>query len=55
MEVKCSLCGCKEKITKVHKDYCRLARGENIVYVCEICRTRLHLQAVKSQKEEKPI
>lgn len=55
MEIKCSLCGRKEEISKVHKDYRKLARDKNAVYACEICRTRLHLQAIRSQKPERPI
>ncbi|NLW07475.1 MAG: DUF2197 domain-containing protein [Clostridia bacterium] len=55
MEIKCSFCGKKEVITKVHKDYRKLARGKNVVYTCETCRARLHFQAVRSQQPQKPI
>ncbi|WP_338825371.1 DUF2197 domain-containing protein [Neomoorella humiferrea] len=55
MEVKCALCGRKEEITKVHKDYRRLAKDKNAVYTCEICRARLRYQAMQTQKPEKPL
>jgi len=55
MEVKCALCGRKEEITKVHKDYQKLARDKNAVYTCEICRARLRYQATRQQKSERPI
>ncbi|MDK2821072.1 MAG: hypothetical protein PWP31_1037 [Clostridia bacterium] len=55
MEVKCSICGRKEKITKVHKDYTKLARDTKAVFTCELCRSRLRYQALQSQKPERPI
>ncbi|GEA15108.1 MAG: hypothetical protein PWR22_247 [Moorella sp. (in: firmicutes)] len=55
MEVKCSLCGRKEELTKVHKDYRKLARDKNAVYTCETCRARLRYQALQAQRPEKPL
>ncbi|AKX93682.1 DUF2197 domain-containing protein [Neomoorella thermoacetica] len=55
MEVKCALCGRKEEITKVHKDYQKLARDKDAVYTCEICRARLRYQAVQQQKPQRPL
>ncbi len=55
MEVKCVMCGRKEEITKVHKDYRRLAREKNAVYTCETCRARLRYQAQQAQKTAKPL
>ena len=55
MDVKCSMCGKIDGITKIHKDYQKLAKQPESVYVCELCKAKLKFQAVQSQKNPKPI
>ncbi|GAW91405.1 DUF2197 domain-containing protein [Calderihabitans maritimus] len=55
MEVKCSLCGHKDEITKVHKDYQRIAKNPTATFICERCSTRLQVQAQEWQKPKKPM
>jgi len=55
MEVRCTLCGKVDTITKVHKDYIKLARQTKNTYVCELCHNRLRYQAVEHGKPKKPI
>ncbi|MDN5348029.1 MAG: hypothetical protein PWP65_1593 [Clostridia bacterium] len=52
MEVKCIICGRKEIITKVHKDYRKLARNQT-VFTCEICREKIKFEANKLQKKSR--
>ncbi|NLO89297.1 MAG: DUF2197 domain-containing protein [Clostridia bacterium] len=54
MEVKCTLCGRIDKITKIHKDYFKIAR-ENASYVCEMCEKRVRYHAVEFNKPRKPM
>lgn len=53
MEVKCSICGKKEEITKIHKDYQKLAANPELHYVCWNCENRMRFQAQKMQKPRK--
>ncbi len=55
MEVKCSLCGKKEVITEVHKDYERLSKNPKTVYFCQMCLARLQYDALEYNKPKKPI
>lgn len=55
MEVKCSVCGKKETITKIHQEYQKLAKQPEALYVCEFCKFRINFQAKESQKQPKPI
>ena len=55
MDVKCSMCGKMDSITKIHKDYQKLAKEPNAFYVCELCKFRLKNQATNTQKEHKPL
>ena len=45
MQVKCSLCGKVEEITKIHKDYAKLAKNQSAPYFCEYCSFRVKTQA----------
>lgn len=55
MQVKCSLCGKVEVITKIHKDYAKLAKNKSAPYFCEYCTFRVKTQAKESQFPPKPI
>lgn len=55
MEVKCVICGKREEIGKIHKDYDRLARDPKGLYICYFCSTRVHKQAKDSLKAPKPM
>lgn len=55
MKVRCSLCGAKQEISKIHKDYQRLAREPEAVFICNQCSHRVHFQAKEYQKPQKPI
>ena len=54
MEVKCSLCGKTDVITKIHKDYIKIARNK-ATYICEMCQNRIRYQAVEQNKPKKPM
>ena len=54
MEVKCSLCGKTDEITKIHKDYIKIARMKT-TYICEMCQNRVRLNAMDKNKPVKPI
>lgn len=55
MEVKCSMCGKIDSITKIHKDYQKLAKESDALYICALCKFRLKNQATNIQKEHKPL
>ncbi|NLL18945.1 MAG: DUF2197 domain-containing protein [Clostridia bacterium] len=55
MKVRCSLCGAEQEITKIHKDYQRLAREPEAVYICNYCSRRVQYQAKETQKPQRPI
>lgn len=48
MRVKCVLCGKEEDISKLHKDYKKLAANPNATYFCEVCSMKLSNQASKN-------
>ena len=54
MEVRCSLCGKKNEINKMHKDYEKIARQKS-TYVCEICENKLRYNAWERNNPPKPI
>ncbi|HBT20040.1 MAG TPA: DUF2197 domain-containing protein [Peptococcaceae bacterium] len=54
MEVKCALCGRVDVITKIHKDYFKIARQKGS-YICEMCEKRVRYQAVECNKPKKPM
>lgn len=55
MEVRCALCGKKEIITEVHKDFERLTKKPKTIYICEQCNAKLQYEAVEYNKPRKPI
>lgn len=55
MEVKCTLCGKKIEISKIHKDYQRLARDPNSKYICWNCENRVKVHASEKYKPRKPM
>ncbi|MGB9887560.1 MAG: DUF2197 domain-containing protein [Moorellales bacterium] len=55
MEVRCSLCGRREEITKIHKDYQKLAANPGTPYICSRCSRKVQYEAVEEQKVPKPI
>lgn len=55
MEVRCTLCGRREELTKIHKDYQRLAANPKGLYICARCSQRVQFEATEEQKPPKPI
>lgn len=56
MLVKCSLCGLKEEISKIHKDYQRFASNPQGIYICFKCNNSVKISAsVTLKKETKPL
>ncbi|MGI6552230.1 MAG: DUF2197 domain-containing protein [Bacillota bacterium] len=55
MQIKCSLCGAVQEITKIHKDYQRLAKDPQGVFICHTCENKVRFQAAELQKPGKPI
>jgi len=55
MEVRCKICANVEEISKVHKDYQRLANAPKEVYVCRKCSKKIQYQAKQEQEPKKPI
>jgi uncharacterized protein YlaI len=54
MDVKCSLCGKTDEITKIHKDYIKIARM-NTTYICEMCQNKVRFGAMEKNKPKKPM
>lgn len=52
MKVTCTLCGQSEDISKLHKDYRRIAENKDAVYICSACDIKTKKQALKSKKHE---
>jgi uncharacterized protein YlaI len=44
LEVRCALCGKREVITDVHKDFDRLEKDPKVTYFCEMCLSKLQFQ-----------
>jgi uncharacterized protein YlaI len=55
VQVKCSLCGKVDNITKIHKDYNQLAKNKDKAYFCEQCSFKVKFQAKEIQIPPKPI
>ncbi|MGI6678759.1 MAG: DUF2197 domain-containing protein [Dehalobacterium sp.] len=55
MQVKCSLCGKVEEITKIHKDYSKIAKNKDSSYFCSRCSMRVKYQAKCAQDIPKPM
>lgn len=54
MEVRCSLCGKIDEITKMHKDYIPIAR-QKTTYVCEMCQHKVRFNAMEQNRPKKPM
>jgi len=50
VEVSCKVCGKKEEISKVHKDYAKIANKSSEVYICETCSRRLSFEAARNNE-----
>lgn len=55
MQIKCCLCGRMIEISKVHKDYQRLANDPGEKYICDQCLNKVQLEARETQKPSKSI
>jgi uncharacterized protein YlaI len=55
VEVRCSVCGRREELTRIHKDYQRLMANPKSVYICARCSQRIQFEATEEQKTPKPI
>ncbi|HHW07975.1 MAG TPA: DUF2197 domain-containing protein [Clostridia bacterium] len=55
MKVRCSICGREQEISKIHKDYQRLARDPQAAFVCNLCTNRVQYQAREAQKPLRPV
>ncbi|MHB1421161.1 MAG: DUF2197 domain-containing protein [Bacillota bacterium] len=56
MQVRCTICGQQSELNKIHKDYQKLAKDPQAVYICFNCNNRLQIQArEKQQKTTKPL
>ncbi|HHY59216.1 MAG TPA: DUF2197 domain-containing protein [Clostridia bacterium] len=55
MKVRCSICGQEQEITKIHKDYQRLAQNPQAPFICRLCTGRVRYQAVEAQKPLRPV
>jgi uncharacterized protein YlaI len=50
VEVTCIICGKKEELSKLHKEYESLREKQNAAYICEMCNHKLSSEA--SSKNE---
>lgn len=55
LEVRCALCGKKEVISDVHKDYDKLTKNPKTIYFCDLCLSRVQYEAGEYNKPKKPI
>lgn len=56
MIVLCSLCGKKQEIGKIHKDYQRLAKNPKATFICTYCNNLSQIEANKEVKgDRKPV
>mgnify|MGYP005847197311 CR=1 FL=1 len=55
VSVRCTLCGKKEDIDPVHKDYNKIRHNPKTVYICNHCNNKLRFDADESQKPKKPM
>lgn len=54
MDVKCSLCGKIDVITKMHKDYDKIAKMKT-TYICDMCKNKIRYNATQMNKPRKPM
>ena len=52
MKVKCMACGQEVEISKLHKDYAKLAANPKAAFVCEACTGKIGLAARRKKAEE---
>ena len=50
MEVRCNICGKMQDINKLDKDYEKLAKNPQSVYICEKCSKMLSMQAAQGNE-----
>jgi uncharacterized protein YlaI len=55
LEVRCSLCGRRETISDVHKDYEKITKNPKSIYICDVCLSKVQHEAGDSSKPKKPI
>jgi uncharacterized protein YlaI len=55
LEVRCSLCGRKEAISDVHKDYEKITKNPKSLYFCDLCLSKVQYEAGEYNKPKKPI
>lgn len=55
MEVRCTVCGKTYEITKLHKDYLRLAQNPQSPFICNNCVNVVRYQSQESSRPKKPI
>lgn len=55
MLVKCSLCGREEEITKIHKDYQRLASKPESPYICFKCNNYVKISTNKEIRNDRKL
>lgn len=55
MEVRCSLCGRREAISDVHKDYEKITKNPKSIYICDLCLSKVQHEASDYSKPKKPI
>ncbi len=55
MEVRCSICGKKEELTKIHKDFQKLRKNPHAPYICNYCSNKVQYQAKEEQKPKRPL
>ncbi len=55
MEVHCSLCGRREAISDVHKDYEKITKNPKTIYICDLCLSKVQYEASEYNKPRKPI
>ncbi len=47
MRVKCMMCGKEEELSKLHKDYKKLAANPAAAFICKTCSLKVTNQAQK--------
>jgi len=53
MKATCIMCGKEEEITKLHKDYKKLAANPKAAFICESCSLIVSKQASRGNVLEK--
>lgn len=52
---RCALCGKKEEVEPVHKDYDKIRLNPKTVYICNYCSNKLRFDADEANKPKKPM